>query len=396
MNYHPGLPSDAALAVEPELQTQDLEYLELYNATDAPIDLTNWRLRGGVDFDFPAGQLLAAGSTLLILPFDPQQSEHSSRAEAFRVQYDLDATVAWVGGYEGKLSNSMDWIRVLRGLPIAEGSIVHILEDEVIYDDRLPWPLSADGQGTSLQRQGPEAYGNAAAHWQGELPTPGALPQLAGDLDDDGAVTAADIDLFCRQRPTQDGRLDLNRDGQVDLTDHDYLVKVILGTTAGDANLDGIFDSSDFVHVFVAGQYEDEIPGNSGWAQGDWDCDLDFTTGDFVAAFETGRYGVEATPASPPNLAPVAAAISAERGQAFPERFSRSRPLARERAARRQRTPIALHEDFAPSPLFVNPSQRWSDPLQDRASRRTRLDRPNPDLDRFPTLIVLASPDDQE
>ena len=207
LNYHPSLPSDAALAVEPDLQTQDLEYLELYNATDSTIDLTNWRLRGGIDFDLPAGQLLTARSTLLVLPFDPHQTEHASRAEAFRVHYDLDTTVAWVGGYDGKLGDSMDWVRLLRGFPVAEGSFAHVLEDEVVYDDRPPWPLSADGQGATLQRRGPEAYGNDAASWQGKQPTPGTSPQVAGDLDDDGAVTAADIDLFCRQRPTQDGRL---------------------------------------------------------------------------------------------------------------------------------------------------------------------------------------------
>ncbi len=77
-----------------------------------------------------------------------------------------------------------------------------------------------------------------------------------------------------------------------------YLVHEILSTTVGDANLDRVFDSSDLVQVFVAGEYEDNVIGNSGWADGDWDCDGDFTTSDLVAAFQDGGYVAAAIPAS--------------------------------------------------------------------------------------------------
>lgn len=58
----------------------------------------------------------------------------------------------------------------------------------------------------------------------------------------------------------------------------------------GDSNLDGRFNSGDLVEVFQAGQYEDGIDGNSGWAEGDWDGDGDFTTSDLTKAFQDGRY----------------------------------------------------------------------------------------------------------
>ena len=62
---------------------------------------------------------------------------------------------------------------------------------------------------------------------------------------------------------------------------------------AGDANRDGRFDSVDFVQVFQAGEYEDDIPGNSTWEEGDWDGNGDFDSADFVLAFQTGLYEVK-------------------------------------------------------------------------------------------------------
>jgi hypothetical protein len=64
---------------------------------------------------------------------------------------------------------------------------------------------------------------------------------------------------------------------------------------AGDANLDGVFNSNDLVVVFQEGQYEDDVPGNSSWSQGDWDGDREFSTSDLVAAFQAGRYQASAT-----------------------------------------------------------------------------------------------------
>jgi hypothetical protein len=57
---------------------------------------------------------------------------------------------------------------------------------------------------------------------------------------------------------------------------------------AGDANRDGLFDSSDLVLVFQAGKYE---TGESAiWEEGDWNGDLVFDSGDLVVAFQSGRY----------------------------------------------------------------------------------------------------------
>ncbi|MCA9199734.1 MAG: hypothetical protein KDA87_19475, partial [Planctomycetales bacterium] len=64
----------------------------------------------------------------------------------------------------------------------------------------------------------------------------------------------------------------------------------VLVTAAGDANLDGVFDSSDLVRIFQEGQYEDGIVGNSNWRSGDWNGDGEFNTSDLVTAFQLGWY----------------------------------------------------------------------------------------------------------
>lgn len=72
-------------------------------------------------------------------------------------------------------------------------------------------------------------------------------------------------------------------------------VEVIKKDWIGDANLDGVFDSGDFVQVFKSAKYETgEI---AGWSQGDWNGDRVFDSGDFVAAFKDGGYEMGRKPA---------------------------------------------------------------------------------------------------
>jgi hypothetical protein len=76
------------------------------------------------------------------------------------------------------------------------------------------------------------------------------------------------------------------------MTDDDrlYWVATLAGTYIGDANLDGQFDTTDLVTVISAGQYEDDLAENSGWASGDWNGDGDFTSSDLIAALADGGY----------------------------------------------------------------------------------------------------------
>ena len=116
------------------------------------------------------------------------------------------------------------------------------------------------------------------------------LPRIDGDLNGDGQISADDVDRLCKAIRENDSQFDLTRDGQLDRADLDFLVIEQLGTTYGDANLDRVFNSSDLVRVFTAGQYDDGIEGNSSWATGDWNCDGEFDSADLVFAFQQGGY----------------------------------------------------------------------------------------------------------
>jgi hypothetical protein len=133
-----------------------------------------------------------------------------------------------------------------------------------------------------------------------------------GDLNGDDAIDVADVDLLCDALRKGDDRYDLNGDALVDPSDVDFLIRDILGTYPGDANLDGVFNSADLIQVLEAGEYEDTVAENSTWAEGDWNCDGEFDSGDLVTALQAGGYSatVRPRPAAMPSADQVDAVIA--------------------------------------------------------------------------------------
>ncbi len=140
----------------------------------------------------------------------------------------------------------------------------------------------------------------------------------APDFNDDGVVDHGDVDLFCAamRSAEPDRRFDFTGDGVVDESDRDQFILRMLDSTYGDANLDGMFNSSDLVQVFVQGEYEDGMDNNSGWADGDWDCDGEFSTSDLVLAFQSGNYLAAVEAPTSIALAPAARIVD-EAGSSF-------------------------------------------------------------------------------
>lgn len=125
----------------------------------------------------------------------------------------------------------------------------------------------------------------------------------ACDLNGDGECTGADIDALgaALREGSMDPKFDVNGDGNVDLADHEFLIESappMFNTYYGDSNLDGQFNSTDFVFVFTAGEYEDGVDDNSVWATGDWNGDMEFDSSDFVRAFTRGGYEEGVRPAT--------------------------------------------------------------------------------------------------
>ncbi|MCA9216094.1 MAG: hypothetical protein KDB27_23665, partial [Planctomycetales bacterium] len=116
---------------------------------------------------------------------------------------------------------------------------------------------------------------------------PWLLPnELRGDFDGNNQIDANDVDLVCAavQASSFDFQFDLNGDMSVDLQDVDHLLVDIIGSSAGDLNLDGEFNNAD-LELLASIPYEQETNAAS-WASGDLNCDGKFNSSDFVRAFQ--------------------------------------------------------------------------------------------------------------
>ena len=286
VNYAPGEPTQTALNIFADLSVADLEFVEITNTGSTPIELSNWRLRGGIDFDFPAGTFEPGGKRLIV-SFDPSDPSELVKRAAFLVQYGIGQDVALLGPFSGRLNNAGERVTLQRPdePPIEDPTLIpRLVEDEVIYDDVAPWPESADGAGDSLQRVGIDSYGNAASNWIAADPTPGEFDfGILGDFDDNRTVDDSDIDLLFAavQAGNHPPRYDLTGDSLVNNSDVDTLLTNILNTVRGDTDLDGDIDSADATALTVGwtGALGVGI-GDRGWADGDTDGDGDVDTAD--------------------------------------------------------------------------------------------------------------------
>lgn len=113
---------------------------------------------------------------------------------------------------------------------------------------------------------------------------------LDGDYNNDGVWTASDLDFLSEgiRQGSQDWRLDLSNNGVVTLEDRRRWIEDLVGSHFGDANLDGSFNTTDFVTVFQGGLYETSAA--AGWEAGDFSGDALFDSSDLTLALSLGAY----------------------------------------------------------------------------------------------------------
>ena len=121
---------------------------------------------------------------------------------------------------------------------------------------------------------------------------------VRGDFNGNGSLEITDLNALSSEIASQKNTAtyDLNADRAVNDTDLTIWVKTLKHTWFGDANLNGEFNSDDFVSVFTVGKYETGQAAT--WDQGDWDADLVFGSADFVKAFADGGYEMGVAPAT--------------------------------------------------------------------------------------------------
>ena len=117
------------------------------------------------------------------------------------------------------------------------------------------------------------------------------------DIDEMSAVIAAGV---------YDLSLDFDSSGTIDTDDMDYLIRIIIGTEYGDANLDRMVTLADL--AIVSANYG--ITEGATWSQGDFDGDGAVTLVDL--AILAANYGFDGTAAPAASSAPMTAAIQSQ------------------------------------------------------------------------------------
>lgn len=141
----------------------DDEFIEIHHRGSTAVSLAGWRIRGGVDFDFPANASLAPGGFLVIARDQVRlRANHPSLAAA-----------SVLGNYSGTLNNGSDVVRLTmpdevrstNELGVVTTDTIHITVGEVRYADGGTWGRWADGGGSSLELMDPDADPALAASW---------------------------------------------------------------------------------------------------------------------------------------------------------------------------------------------------------------------------------------
>ncbi|MDM7925998.1 MAG: CotH kinase family protein [bacterium] len=120
IHYHP-LDADT-------VDGRELEFVELKNTSQGPLNLTDAVFTNGIDFTFPASAVLEPGGFIVL----------ASNAVRFHGRYGFFP----FGEYAGQLDNGGERIVLLS----AAGDTVL----QMRYDDRSPWPAEPDSMGFSL------------------------------------------------------------------------------------------------------------------------------------------------------------------------------------------------------------------------------------------------------
>ncbi len=156
------------LHINPDVKTELVEFVELYNPGTSELDLSGWQFTQGILYTFPAGAKIAAGGYIIVAQ-DLSQIDAKWDSGRFGIQGNLI-----FGPYTGKLNNDGDHIVLCD----AHGQAV----DEVEYQNGFPWPTVGDampadqpGAGYSMQLMNPLFDNDLGGSWRSGSPTPAAV-----------------------------------------------------------------------------------------------------------------------------------------------------------------------------------------------------------------------------
>ena len=203
--------------------------------------------------------------------------------------YDDDEVHTYVGTYDAETG---EFTQVIDGDDESFGEIVVELEgvgEPFVRDTSLDRTLLGDESNVDFGIEfNPDGFLGYFDNLVIESGGPGG--GLLGDFNENGELDVDDVNQLNSAIATggNEESFDLNGDAIVDLSDLTTWVNDLKGTWFGDADLNGEFNTSDFVDVFQIGRYEKDEDAT--WPEGDWNGDRRFTSADFIQAFQDGGF----------------------------------------------------------------------------------------------------------
>ena len=139
------------------------EYIEIRNISNEEVSIGNWSL-AGVNFQFPAAASMVGNGLHLL----------ASNAEAVAGEFGIN-TAQVDDVFRGRLRNSGETLGLLNAFDVAV--------DWIDFLDSAPWPVTADGLGSSIERACWDDRIDLAGQWFGSpigMPSPGS-PNFLND-----------------------------------------------------------------------------------------------------------------------------------------------------------------------------------------------------------------------
>lgn len=142
------------LHYNPDVKTERVEFIELFNAGTEPVNLGGWQFTDGVQFTFPATSLPTGGYVVV-----------AENPAALKAKFGMDA----LGPFTGNLSKYGERL-VLRD---AAGNKA----DEVDYQPGFPWPTVGDPPGYSIELINPALDNDLGGSWRVSVAGGASQPQ---------------------------------------------------------------------------------------------------------------------------------------------------------------------------------------------------------------------------
>jgi hypothetical protein len=195
----------------------DLEFVELVNHSGFDVDITGWRIGGGVDYVFPEGSRVADGAYIVV----------AKDLAAFERRYpSVASSVTVFGPFAGRLDDSGEALELYDAGPDWPAII-----DRVHFAANPAWPVVREGFSVELSGTARDRDNDPGENWrvsaaQGGSPGGDSLPSfLRGDVDGSGstnltdAIAALSFLFLGGAAPGCSDAADVDDDGTITITD---------------------------------------------------------------------------------------------------------------------------------------------------------------------------------